>query len=86
MSFEMARMAKPAAAPPVGSAATPLSLATWQEQLRHDCTRPPAPEQLVALAAQGRQLLDSTSLDEAGRQQVHALLAPLDEGPPPRGT
>lgn len=75
----MARMAKPAAAPPpVGGGSAPRSLATWQEQLRHDCTRPPAPEQLAALAAQGRQMLASTSLDESGRQQVHTLLEPLE--------
>lgn len=76
----LARMAKPVAAPvaPAVDDATPHSLATWQERLRHDCTRPPAPEQLVALAAQGRQLLASTSLDEAGRQQVQTLLTHLE--------
>ena len=73
-----ALMAKPAAAPPAGAGAAPLSLATWQEQLRHDCTRPPTPEQLAALAKQGRQLLASASVDEAGRQRIHTLLAPLE--------
>lgn len=74
----MARMAKPAAAPPTDGGAASLSLTTWQEQLRHDCTRPPAPEQLIALAAQGQQLLASTTLDEPGRQRVSALLEPLE--------
>ena len=71
-------MAKPAAAPPAEEGTAPLNLATWQEQLRHDCTRPPAPEQLAALAVQGRQLLAAANLDEAGRQRVNTLLEPLE--------
>ena len=74
----LARATKPAAAPPVGGSTALPSLTTWQEQLRHDCTRPPTPEQLTALAVQGRQLLASTSLDEAERQRVQNLLHPLE--------
>ena len=76
----VARMTKPAATPPATAVggAPPLSLATWQEQLRHDCTRPPTPEQLAALAALGRQLLASSSLDEARRQRINTLLEPLE--------
>lgn len=75
----MARMAKPAAVPPqptVGGAA-PLSFAAWQEQLRRGCTQLPSPEQLAALAAQGRQLLASEALDAEGRQRVTTLLESL---------
>lgn len=74
----MARMAKPAAAPPAGGGSASLSLHTWQEQLRNDCTRPPTPEQMAALAVQGRQLLATADLDEAGRQRVNTLLASLE--------
>lgn len=76
----MARMAKPAAAPPppaVGGAA-PLSFAAWQEQLRSDCTQPPSPEQLAALAVQGRQILASEALDAEGKQRVTTLLEALE--------
>lgn len=76
----MARMAKPAAAPPqpaVGGAA-PLSVAAWQEQLRRDCTQPPSPEHLTARADQGRQMLAAEALDAVGRQRVTTLLEVLE--------
>lgn len=76
----MARMAKPAAAPPqpaVGGAA-PLSFAAWKEQLRSDCTQPPSAEQLAALAVQGRQILAAEALDAEGKQRVTTLLEALE--------
>lgn len=76
----MPPMAKPAAVPPqptVGGAA-PLSVVTWQELLRRDCSQPPSAEQLAALAVQGRQMFASEALDAEGRQRVTTLLEVLE--------
>lgn len=76
----MARMDKPAAAPspPAVGGVASLSCAAWQEQLRRDCAQPPPPEQMAALATQGRQMLASEALDPEDRQRVTTLLESLE--------